>query len=55
MPGSAARGVPQVQVKVRKSIPSNLVLYQKLGYRVLGTEPYPIGTDVQITLAKNLR
>jgi len=51
---AGARGVRQVQVKVRKSIPSNLVLYQKLGYRVLGTEPYPIGTDVQITLAKNL-
>ena len=51
---AGARGVPQVQVKVRRSIPSNLVLYQKLGYRVLGTEPYPIGTDVQITLAKNL-
>ncbi len=52
---AGARGVPLVQVKVRKSIPSNLVLYQKLGYRVLGSEPYPIGTDVQITLAKKLR
>ena len=33
------RRIPQVQVKVRASIPSNLVLYQKLGYRVLGSEP----------------
>ena len=47
-------GVPQVQVKVRASIPSNLKLYQKLGYRVIGREPYPIGTDEQITLTKNL-
>jgi ribosomal protein S18 acetylase RimI-like enzyme len=48
------RGVPQVQVKVRASIPSNLRLYEKLGYRILASEPYPIGTDVQITLARNL-
>ena len=49
------QGLRQVQVKVRASIPSNLKLYQKLGYRVLGREPYPIGTDEQITLAKNLQ
>ena len=47
-------GILRVQVKVRASIPSNLKLYQKLGYRVLGREPYPIGTDEQITLTKNL-
>jgi ribosomal protein S18 acetylase RimI-like enzyme len=51
---AAARKFPHVHVKVRASIPSNLKLYEKLGYRVLGTEPYPIGTDVQITLAKDL-
>jgi len=53
---SSARdhGILQVQVRVRASIPSNLKLYQKLGYRVLGREPYPIGTDEQITLAKNI-
>ena len=51
---ASARGVAQVQVKVRKSIPSNLRVYEKLGYRVVGFEPYPIGTDVQITLAKDL-
>jgi ribosomal protein S18 acetylase RimI-like enzyme len=48
------RGIAQVHVKVRASIPSNLRLYEKLGYRVLASEPYPIGTDVQITLARNL-
>jgi ribosomal protein S18 acetylase RimI-like enzyme len=51
---AGARGVAQVQVKVRNSIPSNLRVYEKLGYRVVGFEPYPIGTDVQITLAKDL-
>ena len=49
-----AHGIPRVQVRVRASIPSNLGLYQKLGYRVVASEPYPIGTDVQITLAKDL-
>ena len=48
------RGVPQVHVKVRAAIPSNLRLYEKLGYRILVSEPYPVGTDVQITLARNL-
>ena len=52
---AAARGVPQVQVKVRQRIPSNLRLYQKLGYRIVRSEPYPVGTDEQITLIKNLR
>ena len=46
------RGLSQVQVKVRASIPSNLRVYEKLGYRILASEPYPIGTDVQITLAR---
>ena len=36
---AAARGVPQVQVKVRRSIPSNLRLYEKLGYRIVDSEP----------------
>ena len=52
---ASARGIAQVQVKVRASIPSNFRLYEKLGYRMIGSEPYPIGTDVQITLAKDLR
>ena len=53
-PFHGKHGIVGVQVKVRASIPSNLKLYQKLGYRVLGREPYPIGTDQQITLTKNL-
>ena len=51
---AGASGIPQVKVKVRSSIPSNLTLYQKLGYRVVASEAYPSGTDVQITLAKDL-
>jgi ribosomal protein S18 acetylase RimI-like enzyme len=51
---AAARGAPQVQVKVRASLPSNLKLYEKLGYRVLDSLPYPVGTDVSITLGKDL-
>src|SRR5688572_13900802 len=50
---ASERGVSQVQVRVRASIPSNLQLYEKLGYRILASEPYPIGTDVQIILARN--
>ena len=52
---AAARAFGQVQVKVRASIPSNLRLYEKLGYRVLESDPYPIGTDVSITLGKDLQ
>jgi len=48
------RGIVQVHVKVRASIPSNLHVYEKLGYRVLASNPYPIGTDLEITLAKDL-
>lgn len=51
---AAAREVGQVQVQVRASIPSNLRLYEKLGYRVLESKPYPVGTDVTITLGKDL-
>ena len=51
---ATARNIRHVQVKVRGSIPSNLRLYEKLGYRVLESDPYPVGTDVSITLGKDL-
>jgi len=51
---ASERGVSLVQVKVRASIPSNLRVYEKLGYRVLDSKPYPIGTDAEITLARDL-
>src|SRR6185503_3280521 len=51
---ASERHVSQVHVKVRASIPSNLRVYEKLGYRVLDSKPYAIGTDVEITLIKDL-
>ena len=51
---ATASNIRHVQVKVRASIPSNLRLYEKLGYRVLESDPYPVGTDVSITLGKDL-
>ena len=51
---AAARSIRHVRVQVRASIPSNLQLYEKLGYRFLESIPYPVGTDVSIALGKNL-
>ena len=51
---ATARNIRHVHVKVRASIPSNLRLYEKLGYRVLESDPYPVGTDVSITLGKDV-
>ena len=51
---AVTRNLRHVQVKVRASIPSNLRLYEKLGYRVLESKPYPVGTDISITLRKYL-
>ena len=51
---AAARNIRHVRVQVRASIPSNLQLYEKLGYRFLESIPYPVGTDVSIALGKNL-
>ena len=51
---AAAREFGRVQVQVRASIPSNLRLYEKLGYRVLESNPYPVGTNISITLGKDL-
>jgi ribosomal protein S18 acetylase RimI-like enzyme len=52
---ASERGISQVQVRVRKSIPSNLRLYEKLGYRIADSEPYAFGTDEQITLVKTFQ
>jgi ribosomal protein S18 acetylase RimI-like enzyme len=49
-----AHGVAEVRVGVRGSLPANRRLYEKLGYRVLSTRPYETGTDVDITLSKEL-
>jgi ribosomal protein S18 acetylase RimI-like enzyme len=46
--------VSEARVGVRASLPANLRLYERLGYRVLGSRPYSTGTDTDITLGKNL-
>jgi ribosomal protein S18 acetylase RimI-like enzyme len=51
---AVARNIRHVRVQVRASIPSNLRLYEKLGYRFLESIPYPVGTDVSIALGKDL-
>ena len=49
-----AHGVAEVRVGVRGSLPANRRLYEKLGYRILSSRPYETGTDVDITLSKEL-
>jgi ribosomal protein S18 acetylase RimI-like enzyme len=49
-----ALGVPEARVGVRASLPSNLRFYENLGYRALGSRPYPTGTDFEITMSKRL-
>ena len=49
-----AHGVAEVRVGVRGSLPANRGLYEKLGYRVLSSRRYETGTDVDITLGKEL-
>jgi ribosomal protein S18 acetylase RimI-like enzyme len=49
-----AFGLPEVRVGVRASLPSNLRLYENLGYRTIASRPYPTGTDFEIFLSKPL-
>lgn len=49
-----AHGVAEVRVGVRGSLPANRRLYEKLGYRVRSSRPDETGTDVDITLSKEL-
>lgn len=47
-----ARQLSEARVRVRASVPSNLRLYENLGYRALSSRPYPSGTDFEIILGK---
>lgn len=47
-------GLPEVRVGVRASLPSNLRLYENLGYRTIASRPYATGTDFEIFLSKPL-
>ena len=51
---AAARNIRYVRVQVLASIPFNLRLYEKLGYRLVESIPYPVGTDVSLALGKDL-
>jgi ribosomal protein S18 acetylase RimI-like enzyme len=48
-------GLPAIQVGVRMSLPSNLALYQRLGYELIDVQPHPRGPDRVGTLVKMLR
>jgi GNAT superfamily N-acetyltransferase len=43
-----------VRVGVRMSLPGNLALYEKLGYRMVEVQPHPRGPDRVATLVKQL-
>jgi GNAT superfamily N-acetyltransferase len=48
----AERGVAEIRVSVRATLPSNLRFYENLGYRALESEQYHSGHDFSITLSK---
>jgi len=52
---ASAHSVAEVRVGVRGSLPANRRLYEKLGYRVRSSRPYETGTDVDVTLSKELK
>ncbi len=48
-------GVPAVELQVRESLPSNVRLYEKLGYAVIRREPHPRNPDfVSLRMRKTL-
>jgi GNAT superfamily N-acetyltransferase len=47
-------GLSRVRVGVRMSLPSNVELYQRLGYRLVAVEEHPRGPDRVGTLVKDL-
>jgi ribosomal protein S18 acetylase RimI-like enzyme len=38
-------GVPAIELEVRESLPSNVRLYEKLGYAVMRRAPHPRDAD----------
>ena len=47
-------GLSALRVGVRSSLPSNVGLYQRLGYEVITVEPHPRGPDSTIWLTRQL-
>jgi ribosomal protein S18 acetylase RimI-like enzyme len=44
----------QIRIGVRESLPSNVALYQSLGYDTLSIDPHPGGDDHSRTMHKRL-
>jgi ribosomal protein S18 acetylase RimI-like enzyme len=47
-------GRPKVHLWTRLSMPSNLAFYERLGYRIVNTEPHPRGDDTNVWFEKEL-
>jgi ribosomal protein S18 acetylase RimI-like enzyme len=47
-------GLAEVQVEVRESLPSNVRLYQRLGFEVVGVEAHPRGPDRTVRMAQRV-
>jgi ribosomal protein S18 acetylase RimI-like enzyme len=50
-----ALGLPEARVGVRRSLPDNIALYERLGYRIVSEEPHPRGPAfTSVTMVKRL-
>jgi ribosomal protein S18 acetylase RimI-like enzyme len=47
-------GRSELRLGVRRSLPGNLALYQRLGYSILSVAPHPRGPDQVLTLGKRI-
>jgi GNAT superfamily N-acetyltransferase len=51
---AVAEGFQRVQVGVRMSLPRNVSLYERLGYKLIDVSPHPKGPDMVGTMIKDL-
>jgi ribosomal protein S18 acetylase RimI-like enzyme len=48
-------GLPEARVGVRRHLPGNIALYERLGYVIVSEEPHPRGPAyTSVTMAKRL-
>jgi len=47
--------LPSLRVGVRESLPSNIRLYESLGYRTVSVDPHPRGPDRVFTMVKTIQ
>ncbi len=45
-----ALGLPEVRVEVRLSLPSNVALYRRLGFRTISEQPHPRGPQFRTVI-----